>query len=145
LTLASGIGFWPAAIASAVYFGYSHHNNTGEDWIGLFNAGFFGLFQCFLLRRTGNRWFPIGVHAAFDWSETYFYGVADSGQKLPGHLFESTTSGVPWLSGGTVGPEGSVLATALVAAMWLACAVLLRERSGDDVSRNVAQSLNAGV
>jgi hypothetical protein len=22
---------------------------------------------------------PIGLHMAFDWGETYFYGVADSG------------------------------------------------------------------
>ena len=129
-TLARGIGFWPAALCSAVFFGWWHHSNTGEDWIGLFNAAFFGLFQCFLLRRTGSLWFPIGLHAAFDWSETYFYGVADSGQKLPGHLFESTTQGAPWLSGGTVGPEGSVLATALVAALWLVVSSIKDEPSG---------------
>lgn len=138
VTLARGIGFWPAAVLSAVFFGWSHHGNTGEDWIGLFNAGFFGLLQCFFLRRTGSLWFPIGLHAAFDWSETYFYGVADSGQKLPGHLFESVSQGAPWLSGGTVGPEGSVLATALVAAMWL----LFRQRKSRDLSENIAESFD---
>jgi hypothetical protein len=145
VALARGIGFWPAAVLSAAFFGWSHHNNTGEDWIGLFNAGFFGLLQCFLLRRTGNLWFPIGVHAAFDWSETYFYGVADSGQKLPGHLLESTTSGAPWLSGGTVGPEGSVLATALVVVLWLVCAMLLRKRSRDDLAHDIPEALDAGA
>jgi uncharacterized protein len=69
-TLTSGIGFWPAAIISSAYFGYSHHGNSGEDWIGLFNAGAFGLLLCFLLRRTGNLWLPIGFHMAFDWGET---------------------------------------------------------------------------
>ena len=106
-TLSAGIGFWPAAILSAACFGYSHHGNSGEDWIGLFNAGAFGLLACFLLRRTGNLWMPIGLHMAFDWGETYFYGVANSGQTLPGHLLNSSSSGPPWLSGGTVGPEGS--------------------------------------
>jgi hypothetical protein len=53
-TLSAGIGFWPAAVLSAAYFGYSHHGNSGEDWIGLVNAGLFGLLACFLLRRTGN-------------------------------------------------------------------------------------------
>jgi uncharacterized protein len=38
-TLSAGIGFWPAAVLSAAYFGYSHHGNSGEDWVGLFNAG----------------------------------------------------------------------------------------------------------
>src|ERR1700732_3497324 len=89
-TLTAGIGFWPAAIISAAIFGYGHRGNSGEDWIGLFNAVLFGLLACFLLRRTGNLWMPIGVHMAFDWGETYFYGVADSGNVLPGHLLNSS-------------------------------------------------------
>jgi len=126
-TLAAGIGFWPAAILSAAYFGYSHHGNSGEDWIGLFNAGAFGLLACFLLRRTGNLWLPIGVHMAFDWGETYFYGVPDSGQTLPGHLFNSSSSGPAWLSGGTVGPEGSLLCTLMLVSIWIICARWLRD------------------
>jgi uncharacterized protein len=126
-TLSTGIGFWPAAILSSAFFGYSHRGNTGEDWIGLFNAGLFGLLACFLLRRTGNLWMPIGLHMAFDWGETYFYGVADSGQVAPGHFLNSSSFGSPWLSGGTVGPEGSLLCTLLIALMWLICAVWLRD------------------
>jgi len=126
-TLSAGIGFWPAALSSSTFFGYSHHGNSGEDWIGLFNAGAFGLLLCFLLRRTGDLWLPIGFHMAFDWGETYFYGVADSGQTLPGHLLNSTPSGVVWLSGGTVGPEGSVLCTLLILLVWLIFAGWLRE------------------
>jgi membrane protease YdiL (CAAX protease family) len=126
-TLSAGIGFWPAAIVSAAYFGYSHHLNSGEDWIGLLNAAAFGLLACLLLRRTGNLWMPIGLHLAFDWGETYFYGVADSGQTTPGHLLNSSSSGPAWLSGGTVGPEGSILCTLLIVVVGLICAVWLRE------------------
>jgi uncharacterized protein len=126
-TLSAGIGYWPAAILSAAYFGYSHHGITGEDWVGLFNAGAFGLLACLLLRRTGNLWMPIGLHMAFDWGETYFYGVANSGHALPGHLLNSSSSGPAWLSGGTVGPEGSVLCTLLIVLVWLICAGWLRE------------------
>jgi len=121
-TLSAGIGFWPAGIVSAIFFGYSHHGNSGEDWIGLFNAGLFGLLACLLLRRTGNLWMPIGVHMAFDWGETYFYGVADSGQVLPGHLLNSSSTGAAWLSGGSVGPEGSVLCTLLLVISGAICA-----------------------
>ncbi|PYV64514.1 MAG: hypothetical protein DMG97_34665 [Acidobacteria bacterium] len=70
---------------------------------------------------------PIGLHMAFDWGETYFYGVADSGQTLPGHLLNSSSSGPAWLSGGTVGPEGSLLCTLLIVVVWLSCAAWLRE------------------
>jgi len=126
-TLSTGIGIWPAAILSAAFFGYSHHGNSGEDWVGLFNAGAFGLLACFLLRRTGNLWMPIGLHMAFDWGETYFYGVANSGQTASGHLLNSSSSGSAWLSGGTVGPEGSLLCTMLIVVVWLICARWLRE------------------
>jgi membrane protease YdiL (CAAX protease family) len=126
-TLSAGIGFWPAAILSAAYFGYSHHGNSGEDWVGLFNVGAFGLLASFLLRRTGNLWMPIGLHMAFDWGETYFYGVANSGQTAPGHLLNASSSGPAWLSGGTVGPEGSLLCTLMIAIVWMICAVWLRE------------------
>jgi membrane protease YdiL (CAAX protease family) len=124
-TLSTGIGFWPAAILSAAFFGYSHHGNSGEDWIGLFNAGLFGLLACLLLRRTGNLWMPIGFHMAFDWGETFFYGVPDSGEVLPGHLLNTHSAGLAWLSGGSVGPEGSLLCTLLMVVVWFTCSVCL--------------------
>ena len=127
VTFSAGIGFWPAAIASSAAFGYGHHGNSGEDWVGLFNAGAFGLFACFLQRRTGNLWMPIGLHMAFDCGETYFYGVANSGHVLAGHLLNSSSFGPTWLSGGTVGPEGSVLCTLLIVMVWLICTAWLRD------------------
>jgi uncharacterized protein len=128
-TLSRVVNFWPAAVISAAFFGYSHHGNNGEDWIGLLNAGLYGLLACFLLRRTGNLWLPIGLHTAWDWSETYLYGVPNSGNTLPGHLLCTQLSDLPWLSGGAVGPEGSVLCTVVLATTWVGCARWLA-RSG---------------
>jgi membrane protease YdiL (CAAX protease family) len=108
-TLGSGIGFWPAAIILSILFGASHLSNPGEAKIGAFMAGSFGLLAAFALQRTGNLWFPIGMHAAWDWAETYFYGVPDSGLLAQGHLLNSSFHGPDWLTGGSVGPEGSAL------------------------------------
>jgi hypothetical protein len=108
-TLGSGIGFWPAAILLSILFGAIHLGNLGEAKIGGLMAGSFGLVAAFSLWRTGNLWFPIGMHAAWDWSETYFYGVPDSGLIATGRLFNSSSHGPNWLTGGTVGPEGSYL------------------------------------
>jgi membrane protease YdiL (CAAX protease family) len=108
-TLASGIGFWPAAILLAVAFGAVHLGNAGEAKFGALMAGSFGLLEAFTLLRTGNLWFPIGMHAAWDWGETYFYAVPDSGIVANGHLMNSSFHGPNWLTGGTVGPEGSLL------------------------------------
>jgi hypothetical protein len=106
-TLASGIGFWPAAILLSGAFGALHLPNPGEGWVGALSVMLFGLFACFTLRRTGSLWFAIGMHAAGDYAETFLYSVPDSGMLAKGHLLNSTLHGPRWLSGGTVGPEGS--------------------------------------
>lgn len=109
-TLGPAIGFWPAAAVLSIFFGAIHISNPAEDWYGALMAGAFGILAAFALQRTGNIWFPIGMHAAWDWSETYFYGVPDSGFLAQGHLFNSSFHGPTWLTGGKVGPEGSAFA-----------------------------------
>ncbi len=119
-TLARGIKFWPAAIVLSCTFGLIHMRNGGEDWPGLLAAACIGLFFCLTLRRTGTLWFAVGFHAAWDWGETFFYSVPDSGTVFPGHLLSSSPRGPQWLSGGTVGPEGSVLCFIVIALVWVA-------------------------
>jgi membrane protease YdiL (CAAX protease family) len=118
-TLARGIGFWPAALVLSCAFGLIHLRNGGEQWNGALAAAFIGLFFCLTLRRTGSLWFAVGFHAAWDWGETFFYSVPDSGMVSPGHLLSSSLHGSDWLSGGSVGPEGSALCFMVVAAIWL--------------------------
>jgi hypothetical protein len=118
-TLARGIGFWPAAVVLSCAFGLTHLRNSGEHWPGILAAMCIGLFFCLTLRRTGNLWFAVGFHAAWDWGETFFYSVPDSGMVSPGHLLSSSLRGPDWLSGGSVGPEGSVLCFVVIAASWI--------------------------
>jgi membrane protease YdiL (CAAX protease family) len=119
-TLARGIGFWPAALVLSCAFGLIHLRNGGEHWTGLLAAALLGFFFCLTLRRTGNLWFAVGFHAAWDWGETFFYSVPDSGSVWPGHLLSSSLRGPQWLSGGSVGPEGSLLCFVVIAAVWIA-------------------------
>ena len=119
-TLASGIGFWPAAIVLAIVFGALHLGNPGEAKFGALVAGGFGLVAAFSLRRTGNLWFAIAMHAAWDWGETFFYSVPDSGLLARGHLLNATFHGPRWLTGGSVGPEGSLLVFPILLLLALA-------------------------
>ena len=107
-TLSSGIGFWPAAILLSLLFGAVHLQNSGEGWIGVAGVFVVGLLWCFTVKRTGSLWFAVGMHAAFDFGETFLYSVPDSGIIFPGHLSDATIHGSAWLTGGTVGPEASV-------------------------------------
>jgi membrane protease YdiL (CAAX protease family) len=119
-TLARGIGFWPAALTLSCGFGLIHLRNTGENWVGALGAAVIGLFFCLTLRRTGSLWFAVGFHGAWDWGLTFFYSVPDSGNVWPGHLLSSSLHGRAWLSGGSVGPEGSVLCFVVIGAIWVA-------------------------
>jgi membrane protease YdiL (CAAX protease family) len=107
-TLASGIGFWPAALVMSFLFGFGHYFNANETAVGSISAGLFGLLFCFFLRRTGNLWIAVGFHAAWDWGQI-FYGVPDSGIVPYHNVVSSTFSGPRWLTGGIVGPEASIL------------------------------------
>ncbi len=109
-TLTTGIGFWPSAFALSTLFGAKHLlDNPGESWLGALAVLVFALFACFTLRRTGNLWFAIGWHAAWDFAQSFIFSVSNSGLRPTASLLKSTVHGPSWLTGGAVGPEGSLL------------------------------------
>ena len=104
------IGFWVAAfVFSVVLFALAHMSNGGETALGIITVSLAGLVFVYSLYRTGSLWWAIGFHAAWDWAQSFLYGVADSGQASEGRLFMTHPAGAAWLSGGTTGPEGSLL------------------------------------
>jgi hypothetical protein len=119
-TLTQSIGFWPAALLLSTFFAALHFGNPGETWMGLLAVAVIGLFFCLTLRRTGNLWFAVGFHASWDWGESYLYSVPDSGGMVTGHLLRSSFHGSSWLTGGSVGPEGSVLVFVILGLTWVA-------------------------
>jgi len=128
-TLADGIGFWPAAIIQAVLFARGHMGNGGETRVGVIATGIFALFAAVTLWRIGNLWLAVGAHAGWDWGQSFFFGVNDSGLQVPGHLFNPRLAqGPDWLTGGSVGPEGSVLTLILWALMTMLFLWLYRKR-----------------
>jgi len=127
-TLADGIGFWPAAVVLACLFAWGHSFNDNETRMGILMTAVFALFASITLRLTGSLWLAVGMHAGWDWAQSYFYGVPDSGTLTTGHLLNSDYHGPEWLSGGSAGPEGSVLVLVLLIAMSVLFAALYRGR-----------------
>jgi uncharacterized protein len=126
-TLTRATGFWPAAVVLSCTFGLIHIKNGGEQWPGLLAVVAIGFLFCLTLRRTGNLWFAVGFHAAWDWGETFVYSVPDSGTLFPGHLLKASLHGPRWLTGGMVGPEGSVLCFVVIAVVWVGFSRRYRE------------------
>jgi CAAX protease family protein len=117
--LTRGMNFWPAAALLSISFGCIHGANPGEARIGLVAVVAIGFFFCLTLRRTGDLWWAVGFHMAWDWGESFLYSVPDSGTLLPRHLLNSSFQGPDWLTGGSVGPEGSYLVFVVIAALWI--------------------------
>jgi membrane protease YdiL (CAAX protease family) len=115
----NALGFWTAAAALSYLFGAGHSTNPDESPLGLVSAGLAGLLFCLSLWRTGSLWWAIGLHATWDWSESFLFGAADSGLVAQGNLLTSQATGPVWLSGGTVGPEASVLVFPALAVLAL--------------------------
>ncbi|MFZ3215530.1 MAG: type II CAAX endopeptidase family protein [Candidatus Acidiferrales bacterium] len=103
-------GFWLGALFTSVIFGVAHLGNPGENILGILQVVLIGLIFCLTIRRTGNLWFAVGFHAAWDWAETFFYGTPDSGLLGVGRYLNTSVQGPKWLTGGSAGPEGSVIA-----------------------------------
>ena len=108
------LGFWTAAVIFSILFGLSHNGNPGESPIGLLSAGLASMIFCFSLWRTGSLWWAIGFHTSWDWAQSFLYGVADSGTMVQHHLLATHPVGKAILSGGTTGPEGSILIVAVI-------------------------------
>ena len=109
------LGFWTAATLLAFVFGLGHTSNPGESPIGLLSAALAALVFSFSLWRTGSLWWAVGFHAAWDWAQSFLYGVADSGLMMQHHLFATHPVGRPILSGGLTGPEGSLFVLPVLA------------------------------
>jgi uncharacterized protein len=104
---ARGIAFWITSFLTSALFLVAHSFKDGEDKLGLFQIFVFGVVLAVSLWRTGSLWWGIGFHMAWDWAQSFLYGVPDSGDLMQGRLFATHPLGNPLLSGGTVGPEGS--------------------------------------
>lgn len=108
-TLAKRFGFWPSALVLSALFGAVHLSNKGESWVGAASVVVVGLVLCLTLERTGSLWFAVGLHASFNFGQTFLFSVPDSGFVFPVHLSSAWLHDRPaWLTGGSVGPEGSL-------------------------------------
>ena len=122
------LGTWAALAFASVWFGWQHVDNPGA---GLFDGVMIALFggvllgACYLATRR--MWLAIGVHAAWNFVEGGVFGATVSGYQIPGWL-RSTITGQEWLTGGTFGPEGSLVTLAVTSAASAALLVVAWRR-----------------
>lgn len=126
--LPSGWSFWVSALIFSLMFGAGHLGNPGENKFGIFMVFVDGITMCFSLWRTGDLWFAIGNHAAWDWGQSFLFGTPDSGVYFQHALMRPSFHGPMVFTGGTDGPEGSVLVLLSEAVVVVLIAIIYRRR-----------------
>jgi membrane protease YdiL (CAAX protease family) len=113
-TLWKAIGFWPASLVIAIMFAGVHYLlKPGENVWDMIALVSFSLLCCYSVLRTGNLWFAVGLHVAYDFMQLFVIGTPNGGHLPVGRLLDASFSGPTWLTGGPLGTEASWLASPL--------------------------------
>jgi membrane protease YdiL (CAAX protease family) len=106
-TLTTGVGFWPAAVVTSLIMGGTHYLHPGGHGLGPPITFVYCMVTCLVIRRTGDLWMALGIHAAWDWAAIFLYGIPSGGGIGQGRLLNSSFHGPDWATGGQYGPEAS--------------------------------------
>lgn len=130
-TLTDGLGFWPASILLSLVFGALHFfGKPFETPADFASVTLIGLFLCWTLRRTGDLWWAIGFHAAFDFAQLGLFAGPNSGNgglPVAQSLLVPAWHGPDWLTGGKLGLEASAFVFPVIAALFLLFPRVYRE------------------
>ncbi|MES2098992.1 MAG: type II CAAX endopeptidase family protein [Pseudomonadota bacterium] len=126
--LEESLGTWIALAISAALFGLGHltspHATAFTTLAIALEAGLMLAAAYVLTRRL---WLAIGIHAAWNFTQSGIFGVPTSGIPMNG-IFIGNLSGPTWLSGGAFGAEASMVAVALCTALGLGLLWLAHRR-----------------
>lgn len=113
-------GSWAGLAVSSALFGAAHLANPAATWTStIFIAVEAGVLLGGVYMLTRNLWLPMGIHAAWNFTQGGIFGVPVSGLPEQG-IIDSTLRGPEILSGGPFGLEASVIAlvVATAAGLW---------------------------
>lgn len=125
------LGTWAALAITSALFGLAHLANPGASLFAAFaiamEAGIL-LGAAYLWKRR--LWIPIGIHAAWNFTQGWVFSVPVSGGEVPNGLLVTTRKGPEWLTGGAFGLEASVIAMLVATAAGLVLLVRVVKQGG---------------
>lgn len=107
----------PALIVSSLLFGFLHIHVgspfTGPNLLFVLNLALLGAIfgLAFLLAKS--FWLPVAIYFAWNYFQGSVYGFAVSGAYHPPELLQLVRDGPNLLTGGTFGPEGSLIVSVI--------------------------------
>jgi uncharacterized protein len=123
-------GSWAGLVLSSALFGIVHILNPGATWFSSFAVAVeAGLLLGGAYMLTRSLWMPIGLHAAWNFTQGAVFGLPVSGIAEQG-LLAGRLTGPAILSGGGFGLEASIitLMIATAAGAWFVWQAVRRGR-----------------
>ncbi|MBT2484330.1 MULTISPECIES: CPBP family intramembrane glutamic endopeptidase [unclassified Microbacterium] len=128
--LRSRWGVIVALIVSSAIFGLLHLINPGASLNGALAVAIeAGLMLGAAYLLTGSLWLAIGLHFGWNVAIGGIFGTVVSGSDASDSLFTATTAGPDWLTGGSFGPEASIVAIVVCSVATVAFLFAAHHRS----------------
>lgn len=132
LRLGLVVGKLRAALILSVVFALLHLGNPGLTVFGVLNLVLAGLVMSAAVFGPGGLAGAWGVHFGWNAGLGVVFEAPVSGVEFELPFSEYLTGGSRWITGGSFGPEGGLIATLFFAGLlWLWRERLLAERAGD--------------
>jgi membrane protease YdiL (CAAX protease family) len=111
------MGPFATILPFGVLFGFAHIDNQNITALAIANTMLWGILLGYAVVRSGDLWLAIGLHFGWNWILPLF------GVNLSGFTMGVTGVTVRWKasdlwSGGAYGPEGGLLTSAVVVALF---------------------------
>ena len=105
-------GLW----VTSILFSLMHLGNPNWSYLGLANIVVAGLVLGVVYLKTRSLWYATAAHLGWNWAHGFLVDLPVSGLDLvDAPLLEGASRGPEWIGGGAFGPEGSAVATLVVA------------------------------
>jgi len=116
----ASLGINIALIVSGLVFGIAHIGNENATWLSVISVGLYGIIPGVTFSLTKRLWYPIFLHVGWNFAQA-FYGTVLSGMEEYSSygFFQSKMQGPELLTGGTFGPENSIITIALTLLLFV--------------------------
>lgn len=114
-------GSWLALLLTSAFFGAAHLHNPNASPIAAIGIAFeAGVMLGAAYMLTRSLWLPMGIHAAWNFTQGEIFDIPVSGTKVHG-LVDAQLVGPPLLTGNGFGLEASLIAivVATLFGVWL--------------------------
>lgn len=119
--LIEAVGAPAGVLIFSMLFALAHMGNPSSTTVSMVNTFLAGVLLSLAYLKTHALWLPIGLHWSWNFMMGQVFSLPISGLNFAPRLFKAEVSGPDWLSGGSYGPEGSIVLSVvcILAILWM--------------------------